>query len=194
MGQLRTVLALAAGAAMSWATQAAEVSSRPSAQNWEMKGLRLGMSAAEAKGLIPAAKCDSPAPGIERCSDDTQTFAGAKAKLAARFLDGTLIYVAARYLSFEQADAATAGLTEKYGPAARTFDSRKYVKAQDRMLTRTNYVWIDGDVALIVTPFDGYNPKTEQRYSAVSLLYKNLYDTVWLPRLRGGPTVSTSDL
>lgn len=194
MGRTGAVLALLASVVISSIADAAEPSPPTRASSWELKGLKLGMSASEAKALIPIADCQSPAPGIETCFDSSQTFAEGKVKLYARFLDGALIYVAAKHISLTQADAAAAGLTAKYGPADRTWASRKYVRDQDKMITKKHYVWIEGDVALIVTPFDEDDPSTERRFSAVSLLNKKLYDTAWLPRRNGSSTAAASDL
>lgn len=173
---------------------AAEPAYTPRAAGWDLKGLALGMSPADAAHLLEGAQCETFAPGVESCLARDVPFAGDSSVLLARFLDGALVYAVVKYLSFEQADAAASGLAVKFGPADRRFDSRKYVKEVNRVVSRPNYVWVEGDAHLIVTPFDEYGRSSERHYSAVTLVDKNLYDRAWLLRFNATKQSVPTDL
>lgn len=166
----------------------AEATGAGSATAWELKGLKLGMTVAEVLALLPSADCKEPVPGIRACFDDTQTFAGGKAKIVTKFLDGNLIYVAAKYISYEQAETATAGLVQKYGAPTSTFPTKRWVGAKTstmQFVARTNYVWKNGDAMIVVTPFDEHFKKNNEHFSAVTLMLKDVHDREWAPRLTG---------
>lgn len=162
--------------------------------SWELKGLKLGMTAEEAKPKFPASVCEQLAPGVELCVDKTATLAGAPAHLVTKYLDGRLISVTLNHISRQQAASAAQGLIAKFGDATQTTVKWKYVEADDKYQNITYHQWRDGNIILFVDPLDLYLPKKRVQYSAVKLTDLTKHDGVWLQRASNPGAAAATDL
>lgn len=158
--------------------------------NWELKGLRLGNSIEEIKAALPAVKCDTESfdASLTTCTDWNNTLAGKKALVTVKLLEGHAVYICLDNLDLNQAAAAAAALTVKFGPADKVVMVEGQTTAANRdrnvWTDAERYTWSNGEVLLQVDPFSWTDNKRRVTYAAVILEDTTKHRHQWLIRYK----------
>lgn len=124
--------------------------------SWDLKGIRLGMSKADALAAVPQFTCHASAPGVESCRAKGVTFAGGSAEMGLNLLDDKVINVEAVNLGFDQLIAANDALTAKYGYP----DVDNEIRMPHDFKYYNNLAWKDGTAHLFTFPDRSDRSKT----------------------------------
>lgn len=162
------------------------------AKGWELKGVQLGGSVADAKAKFPSLECLSPTSGIEFCSTRQFEFAGGNGRLMLKYLDGRLVMVKIAELSRGQATSAGLGLEQKFGAPSSDRMVRRSVGDGSRMESARWAMWRAPNIMLFVAPFEERDGG--DRTAAVTLFDVQGHDYQWLPRSQGKPVHVATDI
>lgn len=163
----------------------------------ELKGLRLGMTAEEAKAARPEATCEPMGEGLERCANPKASINDRDALLELYFMDGTLLSISYQRLLTRHAQDIGELLAAKFGPPTfRTIETAFHL-GSDSYDRRPKSVWDRNGAQLQVLPFALHDRKADNTFSTVRLIDAVRWDKEWLPRLRAAqqaPKVSSAEL
>lgn len=164
----------------------AELQASDRSSEWALMNIKLGMSEAELRTLMPNAECERFADDTTSlCTDKDRKLAGEAAVLTARLLEGRVIMVAIQDISIAQALTGIEALKTKYGSADRSFKTRADLNKADNDcgFCLYNYsAWVDGNVEMFLNVNDWYSKKRDYNYSSIILQDSPAHNGKWVPK------------
>jgi len=161
---------------------------------WELKGLKLGGSIDQAKATFPQLQCETEAAGVEGCFAREIDFAGGKARILLRYLDGSLVLIKIGGLTRTQIESASLGLVQKFGPASNETMTRRTVGRDLHWESSRSMNWRSPGTMLFFSAYDAWVKDIDDYTGAITLFDIQGHDHQWLPRSEGKPVTVATDI